>query len=152
MTQRCSSLLRAVVSHACLCPTFPFPDFSPLLTQYLFHFPFPDSEFPALWSNLSEILECPILAPIYSADWCEQRNCNSREYTSGSPARFNSWLWSQNKRKVEAYFQAASEEQNWYSKLSVHTNPDSKNSWPQNPSKFCFSSAKHWALKFKNEL
>ena len=23
---------------------------------------------------------------------------------------------------------------------------------PQNPSKFCFSSAKHWALKFKNEL
>ena len=30
---------------------------------------------------------------------CNQRNCNCREYTSGSPATFNCWLWSPNKRK-----------------------------------------------------
>ena len=53
-----------------------------------------------------------------------QRNCNSREYTSGSPARFNSWLWNQNKCKVDANFKAAREVQNWHSKLSVHSNPD----------------------------
>ena len=33
---------------------------------------------------------------------------------------------SQNKHKVDADFQAAREEQNWYSKLSVHSNPDFK--------------------------
>ena len=40
-------------------------------------------------------------------------------------ARFNSWLWSQNKRKVDAELPAAREEQNWYSVLSVHNTPDS---------------------------
>ena len=44
-------------------------------------------------------------------------NCSGREYTSGSLAKFNSWLWSQNKRKVDVDFQAAREEQNWYSEL-----------------------------------
>ena len=36
-----------------------------------------------------------------------------------------SWLWSQKKRKNDADFQAAREEQHWYSKFSVHSKPES---------------------------
>ena len=39
-------------------------------------------------------------------------------YTSGPSDRFNSWLCRQNKRKVDADFQAAREEQNWYSTVT----------------------------------
>ena len=54
------------------------------------------------------------------------RVCNSREYTYGLSARFNSWLWSQNKRKVDVELQATREETiNWYSELSVHSRSDS---------------------------
>ena len=34
--------------------------------------------------------------------------------------------WNQNKRKVDADFQAAREEQNWHLGLSAHSNLDSK--------------------------
>ena len=44
---------------------------------------------------------------------------------SGLYPRFNSWLWSQNKRKVDAELTAAREGQNWYSGFSVHNNTDS---------------------------
>ena len=44
-----------------------------------------------------------------------------KENTSGLPARL---IWCQNKRKGVEDFQAAKEEQNWYSKLSVHSNLD----------------------------
>ena len=56
----------------------------------------------------------------------DQRICNSWEYTSDLSARFNSWLCSQNKRKVDAELSAAREEQNWFSELSVHNSPESK--------------------------
>ena len=42
----------------------------------------------------------------FDVDIC-QRNFNQREYASGSPARFKSWLGSKKKRKVDADFQAA---------------------------------------------
>ena len=84
----------------------------------------------------SGILPHDISVPWYFASWCrlpksfcqttpDQRICNCGEYTSGFSASFNIWLWSQNKGKVDADFQASREEQNWYSKLSVHNNPDS---------------------------
>ena len=41
-----------------------------------------------------------------------QRICKSREYLTCLSAVFNSWLWSQNKRKDDADFQAARKEQN----------------------------------------
>ena len=66
--------------------------------------------------------------------------------TSGSPARFNSWLGSQDKRKVDADFQAAREEKNWYSKLSVHNDPRSNIcviSWANNRERI----GKEWDLK-----
>ena len=62
----------------------------------------------------------PWLIRRYFRPFLFQRNCYCREYTSGSPARFISWLWSKNKRKVDA---DAREEQNWYSMLLfVHSN------------------------------
>ena len=43
---------------------------------------------------------------------------NNREYTSGLSARFNRWLWNQNKHKIDAELPAAREEQNWSSELT----------------------------------
>ena len=71
-------------------------------------------------SIIAQLLHVPYSSPNH----IHQRYYNSREYTSGSPAIFNSWLWSQNKRKADADFRAAREEQNWYSELSVHSNTD----------------------------
>ena len=44
--------------------------------------------------------------------------CYSREYTLGLSARFNSWLWSQIKRKVWDRLQAARERAKLDSELS----------------------------------
>ena len=56
---------------------------------------------------------------LYVRHTCNNCKSNSREYTSRLPARFNSWLWSQNKRNVDAVLSAAREE------LSLHCNLDS---------------------------
>ena len=50
------------------------------------------------------------VAHLQPIDCKNQKKSNSREYTSGSPARFNSSLWRQNKRKVDADFQAGRED------------------------------------------
>ena len=55
----------------------------------------------------------------------DQVNCNRREHTSGSPSSTAKHLTFNNRRKIDADFQAAREEQNWYSKLSVKSNSDS---------------------------
>ena len=49
----------------------------------------------------------------------DQKSCNSREYTSALSAIFN----SQNKRKVDAELPPTRDEQNWYTELSLHSNP-----------------------------
>ena len=54
----------------------------------------------------------------------DQRICDSRAYMSDLSDLFNSWLLNQNNRKIDAELPAAREEQNWYSELSVHSNPD----------------------------
>ena len=68
--------------------------------------------------------------------------CNSREYMSGLSARLNSWLWSQNKRKVDAGVSAATSIRadadsefcvkfpDVYSLIyNVFANPDQSSSW-----------------------
>ena len=79
----------------------------------------------------------------YWVCYFDKRYCKRWEYTSGSPARFNSWLWSHNKHKVDASFQAARVEQNWYSKLSVHSCPDSN---------FCVNFSDMYIIKYTISL
>ena len=54
------------------------------------------------------------------------RNCNSREYTRlVCLLDFTADFGVKTKRKVDAKLSAALSEQNWwYSELSVHSNPD----------------------------
>ena len=71
--------------------------------------------------SFESVHNCIHVYPLIFLNNTFQRNCNSREYTSCSPAWFNTCLWRQNNREADADFQAAREKQHWYSKLSAHT-------------------------------
>ena len=92
-----------------------------------------------IWAGKSEIRKFSgypaggflIFRPcITDHDTCSQRNCISREFTSGSPATFNSWLT----QKWRRFSSCARRKNYWYSELSVHNHHLPKYHHPNTPS------------------